>query len=1522
MKLVPVSGDPFASRPSTGPRLTPVQGDPFAEPPSRIDRALASVQPALDTLGDIGQVYPALEAGANLATQAIAMPVAGLSGIGAAIANLIGANEPAGRGAMGVAAAPKPIDPAQTVADVADALTYKPQTERGQRLTGNTLYPFEKIAEAGNVVGENVAELPVVPSSSGGRGAAALEGSPALGAIANALTQIAAPPALGKGAGIVGRKIAERRSPIVEALPETAQTAEAPPAQFREAPSPVTRSRPVEEIEAAPPPVETPRPLADTPLIRGAPDEQRPDRSGLRLRANEDVLRTIGGGDPAQGWASATRVRRGGRPATVYRGEAVDLSPEHFAPESLGYATQHPSASLGVWFTNSKADAGRYGPKVAEHHLDVRNPKVFKVEDFPAFDSPETARAFRQQLEAAGHDGILVTAKHLGGPQHVVAFKPEQVVRARAPRIPKDDKVESQINSFSPGASYVGFIDSSTPPKPPGQGAAQPANSLPAFPFGKKQAEPIRREDILRPFLKALNAPLYEGRVKGAGVQGWFRPFKETVRVKRKSDLETTAHEIAHLIDDRVFNGFRSVKTKPKARPWEQGPNAQTYAKELRSISYDHSKTYEGFAEFVRLYMTQPDKARATAPEFSKWFDDFVQKHEYGPALSVAADGMQSWFNQGDLAKAASKIGEQKPLNDVMDTWRDEIRQSVFDDLHGILKMEADLTGSTDNLGAYQIARLSRAAYSIVDGALSMGAPKVRADGSHTFVGKGLEQILEPVARDLDNWTLYAVGRSAKELFTQGREKLFTRNEIAEMVSLETPEFRKAFDEYQAWNKAVVDFAQAKGLINPETRALWKRSEYLPFYRSGQGAPTKRANGIEGNWNGIKRLTGGTGNIRSVLGNMIQNASMLMSEALKNEARVQVADLAENVQGGGRFMAKLHKDNRAITIDREQIRAFVADMLGVKPGELKSGGGMVSYPPEWQAVIDQLTTEFEAKPDFIQFWMRGQAPRGDNVVAVMRGGKPTFYEVADPMLLRSLQALNRPGKHMVVRFLSWFRRVGQSSITLSPDFIAANIVRDTLMAGIMSRNGFRPIMDSLSGFKSRLTKDEAYKEFIANGGGLASHLLDEQAFKGHLERFYTKRGINFNTVLNTPSKLLYALETLADATELSTRMGEYKRARGEGMPPRQAAYQAREISTDFAMRGDSPPVAVMYDTVLFLKAAMNSMDRLYRGLAKDPQKAKIAAKTGLLALASMWLYSQNRDNPKYQDLEDWDKDTHWHFFVGDHHFRMPKIWEIGAVSSLAERSMAAMMDDDKYGKGLGEHVGRILANLFHVEMIPQAFKPLYEQAINRNTFTDRPIETMGMESMQKWARAAPQTNRALTELGVASRDLPESLQINPVRTEALLRGYFNTWAMYGLTLSDAALFDDKPEMRIDEYPVIRRFYSADPAKHTRYETEFYEMLREATELRRTMTQMDKVGRPEIASELQTKPRQDEYTFLNKMNTQLRGIYKAQREVHLDRTMSPEEKRARLDELTQERNDLLKDVVQGVNERDSLRSADQ
>lgn len=1017
------------------------------------------------------------------------------------------------------------------------------------------------------------------------------------------------------------------------------------------------------------------------------------------------------------------------------------------------------------------------------------------------------------------------------------------------------------IQAAAPGAAYVGPV-------------VQTYN--PAVPAAK---DPLRRESILRAFTKGMGMPIYTGRVKSKRMLGFFRPKVGEVRIKQPGDIETAAHEMAHLLD----------RTVPEIRrQWFPATKANAAIRqELAGVSYDASKLYEGFAEFVRLWMTQTKKAQAAAPQFYQWFESFVGRSKHGPTLRRAQTEMTNWFEQAALDRGRSKIGPGEDINAGLVSPFNRFRQAVTDDLQAIAAMERQLTGTLSPLGAYETARLTRGKTAIIEGALTMGAPKVNPDGSHSFVGKGLQQILDPVGDRLDDFLMYAVGRSANELMAQGRERLFTAAEIKGMVALETPEFRKAFNEYQAWNKAIVDFAEAKGVIDPAFRATWKRTQYLPFYRVAQGGGTARGQ-PPGDWRGIRALTGGSENLRPVLGNIIQNAATLIDAALTNEARQKVARLAGRF-GGARFMAKIPKDERAVRVSKDEIERAIIEALGVR--------SVKALPIDMQVMIDQIVTGMRPMTTLFQ---HAQTPKGRNIVAVLYDGKPTYYEVIDPLLYRSFTALNREPANWLIRALAIPKRIGQATVTLTLDFMARNILRDTVMAGIMSRHGFVPAIDGAKGFKSRLFADQNYREFIANGGGLGSHLLDETAYRKHLERFYTKKGINYRTVLDAPDKLLFGLERIAEAFEQATRLGEFGRAIGRGEHPRHAAYSAREVSTDFAMRGDSAALGFFYDTVIFLKAAVNGMDRMYRGFVEDPNRGGIAAKTALLALMSAGLYAVNRGNPLYEQLEDWDRDTHWHFFVprpdsyaawtaGEPpppieerywHFRLPKLWEIGAIGSIAERQVEGIMNGQPGDAQL--KMLTILRQQFNLDPIPQAVKPLAELAMNTDIFTGRPVESQADKELLPFARSDAYTSPTLRAFGEdVVRHLPRGAQqhglfgfpLSPKNIQHLLEGYFNGWAMYGMTLTDAAFFDDAPDLRLDQLPVVRSFYRQEPARQTKWVTELYEAIDAATDARRTMRAMDKRWRPEIAGELAETVENRTYGQLNFADQRMRMFRK-------------------------------------------------
>ncbi|TAJ20771.1 MAG: hypothetical protein EPO47_05095 [Rugosibacter sp.] len=1528
--------------------------------PSTMQRIAMATEPyvvsAAKTVQAVASGYPVAETAANLATMGAALPIAGIAGLGAAASKALGITD---------------ADPADVVHAVGNALTYQPKTELGQHLTNATLYPFEMLAKAGAAAGDKTLEatnsptlatavdttinaLPmlIAPGANGAKAAhekfstrntpneqttkapheapaaaeaarqpeasashqGGSEGNAPSGfiplegvsdaAISTRAQRLAGDdPALHRSgsAGLeILRREGDNRVPGVDAELSAVPQGHGASLDAAALAGALGRER---QLRAGELPVDnatSPSAAADMlpdssnrwpsndhiasrEIARATSSEFRAAPGEERIAAGEPTRReTVSGVEMADAQRADATTSRVGE-ADRYSGtRPLVQDQERLAGRDGINAEVFPPPRQAKWglieADNVKPRSYSDAPDRHQQEMIVQDinreftPGKLAVALDDAEGAPivrrdgtveaghKRAEAIKRVYQADGQKAADYRA-HLREAANSLGLDPATINQMKKPvlvRIPDEPRAAAQDmaapvqNSWAPGANYAPMVDQMREPV----AKAATVADLP---------KPIRREQIVSDLAKAMDTTIYEGRVKGKKRLGFFRPGVNEVRIKNASDIEVAAHEIAHLIDHRV---------KEISSAWRSD---KALREELKSVSYDQQSVPEGFAEGVRLFLTQPETLEARAPRVYSWLNDFADKHQYGPALRKAQKQMTGWFGQDSLNRARSKIGTDKPLAEYFDRFWDKFRQSTVDDLHGIMQMERSLTGKINPNGPYESARLSRASASIADGAVRFGYPVKNRDGSFSWKGQGLEEILKPVAKSLDDALLYFVGRSSRELHGQGREHLFTSGEIDAMLRLRTPEREKAFQDYQTWNRGILDFAEAQNVINPESRRLWQRTQYLPFHRVEQPGGLK---GKPGEWQGIQALTGGTTNIKDVLGNMVGNAAMLLDKSVKNEARLKIAKLSQR-EGGGKFMVKIDTDSRPVKISGDQVLDAMLKRYGI-------------------------ALDGDA-PAFFDFLIKGQPPAGKNVVAVLQQGKPVWFEVGDPILYRALSAIDRPVQSEVVRWLGLPKRIGQATITMTPDFWMANIARDTLMGSVMSRSGFKPIIDSLQGMRLRMTNDPIYKDYIANGGGLSSIYLDEAALRTKLEKFYGRQGIDYRTVLDAPSKMLHFVETLGDAFEMSTRLGEYKKAIERGENPRHAAYQGREVSTDFAMRGDSKALGFMYDTVMFLKPALVSWDRLYRGLAHDPNKGAIAAKAGTIALLSAGLYLLNQNDPRYADLPDWDRDANWHFFVGENHFRYPKIWEIGALASGAERSVEKIMAADP--TGLGKDFARILGATFNVNLMPQILAPLAEQAMNRNSFTKAPIETPGMENVQPFLRSKPGTSETMKAVGMATRDLPEALQVNPSRAEALLRGYFNTYAMYGLMLTDQALFGNKlPEKRTDELPVVRRFYANEPPKHTKYETEFYSLLQESKRLRGTLRELDDLGLREFADSKEQSPLAGEAKPLERAAKNLGSINNEMQAVKRNDALNPTEKRQKLDQLTMERNALLKAAV--------------
>jgi hypothetical protein len=363
-----------------------------------------------------------------------------------------------------------------------------------------------------------------------------------------------------------------------------------------------------------------------------------------------------------------------------------------------------------------------------------------------------------------------------------------------------------------------------------------------------------------------------------------------------------------------------------------------------------------------------------------------------------------------------------------------------------------------------------------------------------------------------------------------------------------------------------------------------------------------------------------------------------------------------------------------------------------------------------------------------------------------------------------------------------------------------------------------------------------------------------------------------------------------------------------------ANFNARDL-LDFNRQGSLPLIRFLVDTVPFMNARIQGLDKMRRAAVDSPASAKrLALTVGAVAAASTALYLAYKDDEDFKAREDWDRDTYWWFKLPmtDTAFRIPKPFEIGALGTLGERIVEQMVDDKAHGELFAERLKFAIEQTFSFDLKPQMLKPLLELAANRNSFTDRPIETMSMERLSPTERRKAWTSETAIVLSQGFSKIPwDKVQLSPVQVEHLVKGYLGWMGATALAATDtifrqSGAFPVKPAARVEEIPIIGSFIRTTPARQTKYATVFYDQLKEMNETYADIRNYRMLGETEKAINLARKEK-DNLRFrkyANRIQKQLATLTKRMKLIRLNKTMSPQEKRLKLDRVSQQKNRLL------------------
>lgn len=1039
---------------------------------------------------------------------------------------------------------------------------------------------------------------------------------------------------------------------------------------------------------------------------------------------------------------------------------------------------------------------------------------------------------------------------------------------------------------------------------------------------------PQRIEPIMSKLIKITGRRIYFGKIKGKSAEGFYRPNVGEIRTRRKNDVEVLAHEMAHYLD--VYSNI----TLPNFQKLYKDPK---YSSEVAALSYTDAdpkiEKIEGFAEFVRLWLTNANEAQLRAPKFYDAFtNELARDRKLLNPMRDMQDLMHKFYFQGPDKLGQALIGQDVSFKQRFNEWayrRDSrIRQQVIDRFHAARKVEQELTrkiGTVEESAWKQFRIANGGAEGIADYILNYGTVQFDEKGDLKRSGKSLHEVMEPVKtiklkpehkgdQKIDLLMRYFAGRRALELHRQKRENLIPKETAKEWARLgkDYPVFESIQKEYQQFNDRMMDFYEEAGMITPEGRKTMQsmNKDYVPFNRirdqlaGGKGAASA----------GFQKLKGGTANLNDILVNIQDGITANVRSALNNRAKQRLYQYISGHKDGAIFATKIAPDSKPVQVYADEMQAKISKVLEANGIEIEGDLDLASK-------------------ELLTFWQHGVAPRvnesGNIVDSVIINGKPKYYEVQDPLLQEMLMSMNPESYSSFMNVMFGVKNFFTRTITLGIEFTGANLVRDTVGATFLSKNNFKPLISSFQGMYSFLAKDKYYQDFIRSGGGHSSRL------EGATRDSQARRRVKLDEfgVMTGPERLLSSIDSLASAFEYGTRIGEYRLAKKNMKSDMDAGFDAREISTDFSVLGANRFLTGYIRTVPFLNAMVQSQDRVFREAAVskryDGNPTAMAMKAFLgITVPTLILYLVNKDDEDYKAIPDYEKRTNWHIKIGDGQFvKIPRPYDVGFVYATMPELFAKYVEDDK-GKEFADGMLWTMTQMYGIDGTPAMMTGWWDLVRNEK-WTGAPVVPQSLSDVEAPEQYTSNTSETFVRMG-------EALGVSPIKAEHMFKaytGYLGGYLMAGTDhlLWDESKFGEKPDRKLSENVFLRRFLTPDVRPATANMEKFFNLKEQSDKIVSTFKQTVDVRR-QIKGQGGTGKFKDDNFYglsgkekevlfgLNDSMNQLiklmygkEGIKTAELKIKYDKNLSGKEKREQMDKLWLARNKAFETYYNQANQ---------
>jgi hypothetical protein len=953
---------------------------------------------------------------------------------------------------------------------------------------------------------------------------------------------------------------------------------------------------------------------------------------------------------------------------------------------------------------------------------------------------------------------------------------------------------------------------------PEGRASAfAPKESIPLSKSMEPGGESISIKQIRDKLSSELKIPIRTGRfrvkVPGGTRYGIYKGGAGVARLADWGDIPALTHEIAHGIDQK-FGGRR----------------LHVNDAEIRGLDYDQTKkrSSEGFAEYVRMWMTGEDAA-GRAPKFSKKFDAFLDENPgLKKTLTETRRMITKYREQGAYARVLSQIGHKpgrffgsftkQNIGDALA----RIRDLWTDPRATIKRFEAEGRG-TKNINARTVPPLE-SPYQIHWDATATATGKAKAfveDGVTDFGGKkvykSLKEALSPVADKMDDWMAYAYSRRALDLWKRDINPGIDLADAKHVVkTLETPELRAVTEDIHQWQGKVLDYMVDAGGLTPEVRAAIETMNpvYVPLKRVMDGlesisGPGKRVAGLS---SGVKRIKGSGRPVENIVESMIRQTATMIGTADRIRLGRTIAEFAEKREGLGRWIEKVEAPKQATTTSLERIQ-----------GALKEAGVDLS-----DADLSQV----------INVYQNAQKITGrDNVVSFVRNGKQEFYQL-HPNLYKSLMATDQPVQHIALRILAIPTRLKRMAVTgLNPEFaLGVNPFRDAFTFGLQSEYAKGLPHEIVRGLAQEFGKGEMRRLFRASGADMSTMMgLDRQSLKRTVaESLANDAKAKAMGIVKHPidaaREIMSVFESGPRLAEFGAAYKELSAKYGEGANARiGASIASRDVTTDFTRMGVYS--RVLNSIIPFFNVAIQGPSKMARTMKAHPIRSGLLGITTITA-PTIALWSINKDEQWYKELPAWRKYGFWNFEIGKYEDGRPKIMSLPRPFEwgLAFASAPEAYLNWRHNQDPNELTGMVDNAMKQLTpgYMPTVLQVPTELMMNKNMFQGRDIVPfyMGQNKapQDQYFESTPQTYR---ELG-------KTLGWSPLMIQHGIEGFTGSIVTRGIKSAERGMGLTAPDQKmkqLSDLPVAGRFFPYQRSATERAESLKYQQQTELQRLR-------------------------------------------------------------------------------------------